>query len=133
MQAVQFLGDRQAIVREKPVPSPQPGEVLVRMRAAAICGSDLHGYRHPLANPDVTSWTPGHEPCGEVVELAPDVRNIQTGARVLVYHRIGCGSCVECRSGSTNICQNRVAALGGGRDGADAEYLVVPANRCYPI
>jgi len=52
---------------------------------------------------------------------------------VLVYHRIGCRRCVECRTGSTNICQHRVAALGFGRDGADAEYLAVPADRCYPI
>jgi propanol-preferring alcohol dehydrogenase len=132
MQAVQFLGDRQSIVREKPVPIPQPGEVLVRMRAAAICGSDLHGYRHSL-DPTADGWTPGHEPCGEVVELAPDVTSVQAGQRVLVYHRIGCGVCVQCRTGSTNICQNRVAALGAGRDGADAEYVVVPVNRCYPI
>jgi propanol-preferring alcohol dehydrogenase len=52
---------------------------------------------------------------------------------VLVYHRIGCGRCVQCRTGSTNICQHRVAALGFGRDGADAEYLAVPADRCFRI
>jgi propanol-preferring alcohol dehydrogenase len=133
MQAVQFLGDRQAIVHQKPDPVPQPGEVLVRMRAAAICGSDLHGYRRSQADSPSNDWTPGHEPCGEIAELGRDVSTVQVSERVLIYHRIGCGVCVQCRTGSTNICQNRVAALGWGRDGADAEYVVVPANRCYPI
>src|SRR5216683_7386423 len=133
MQAVQFLGDRQAIVHEKPDPIPQPGEVLVRMRAAAICGSDLHGYRRPPAASPPSKWTPGHEPCGEVVELGREVQTVQSGERVLVYHRMGCGRCLQCRTGNSNICQTGMPSLGGSRDGADAEYLAVPANRCYPI
>src|SRR5205085_9290324 len=103
------------------------------MRMAAICGSDLHAYRHPVDDNALNALTPGHEPCGEVAELGPEVTTRRTGDRVLVYHRIGCGQCVQCRTGSTNICQNRVAALGFGRDGADAEYLAVPQDRCYPI
>src|SRR5437667_1354192 len=134
MQAVEFIGQRQAIVHEKAEPIPQAGEVLIRMRLAAICGSDLHGYRRPRREDDSAgSWTPGHEPCGEVVDLGSDGSTLRQGERVLVYHRIGCGRCVECRTGSTNICQHRVAALGFGRDGADAGYLAAPANRCYPI
>jgi propanol-preferring alcohol dehydrogenase len=133
MQAVKFVGQRQAIVREQARPVPQVGEVLIRMHVAAICGSDLHAYRHGRGNTPPGTWTPGHEPCGEIVESAPDVSTLRSGERVLVYHRIGCGRCLQCRTGSTNICQNRVAALGFGRDGADAEYLVVPADRCFHI
>lgn len=133
MQAVQFLGDHQAIVREKPEPRPGAGEVLVRMRAAAICGSDLHGYRRPLGGRPPSDRVPGHEPCGEILELGPEVRGLQTGDRVLIYHRIGCGQCVPCRTGNTNVCQHGQTGLGGGRDGADAEYLVVPADRCFAI
>jgi propanol-preferring alcohol dehydrogenase len=133
MQAVQFVGQRQAIVHERAVPVPGPAEVLIRMRVAAICGSDLHPYRYGRGTVPASTWTPGHEPCGEVAELGSEVQSPKLGERVLVYHRVGCGQCVQCRTGSTNICQNRVAALGFGRDGADAEYLAVPADRCFRI
>lgn len=133
MQAVQFLGDRRAIVREKADPRPGPDQVLVRTRASAICGSDLHNYRRPLGDRPPSDRVPGHEPCGEVVELGSGVSGLAPGERVLVYHRIGCGRCVECRTGCSNLCQNGQTSLGGGFDGADAEYLVAPANRCFPI
>jgi propanol-preferring alcohol dehydrogenase len=128
MQAVQILGDRQAIVRDVPEPKPRAGEVLIRTRAAAICGSDLHGYRRPLGDRPPSDRIPGHEPCGEVAELGPGVTGLELGERVLVYHRIGCGRCVQCRTGNTNICQNGQTSVG-----ADAEYIVAPADRCYPI
>ncbi len=133
MRAVQFLGDRQAIVHEKPDPRPGPGEVLLRMRASAICGSDLHRYRPPLGDRPPSDLVPGHEPCGEVVELGPGVTGLHPGDRVMVYHRVGCGHCVECRTGQTNICQNGQRSYGGFYDGADADYMVAFANRCYPL
>lgn len=133
MRAVQFLGDRQAIVREKPDPRPGPGEVVLRMRAAAICGSDLHTYRAPSTRPRNWDLVPGHEPCGEVVEIGPDVRDLAIGDRVLVYHRVGCGRCVECRTGNPNICQRGQRAYGGHIDGADAQYLLAAARTCHVI
>jgi threonine dehydrogenase-like Zn-dependent dehydrogenase len=133
VQAVQFLGDRQAIVREKPDPRPGPGEVLLRMRAAAICGSDLHRYRPPRGDRPLSDLVPGHEPCGEVAELGLGVSGLQVGDRVLVYHRVGCGQCVQCRTGNSNICQHGQRSYGGYYDGADAELMVALAHRCYLI
>lgn len=133
MRAVQFLGDRQAIVRDKPDPRPGPGEVLVRIRASAICGSDLHRYRPPRGDRPLADRVPGHEPCGEIAERGPGVSDLAIGDRVLVYHRVGCGRCVQCRTGNSNICQNGQQSYGGQLDGADAELMVALAHRCYPI
>jgi propanol-preferring alcohol dehydrogenase len=133
VRAVQFLGDRQAIVRDKADPRPQAGEVLVRIRASAICGSDLHRYRPPRGDRPIDLLVPGHEPCGEVVELGPNVAGLNVGDRVLVYHRVGCGTCVQCRTGNSNICQNGQRSYGGQLDGADAELMVALAHRCYVI
>lgn len=133
MRAVQFLGDRQAIVRNKPDPRPGPGEVVVRLRAAAICGSDLHTYRRPRGDRPANDVVPGHEPTGEVAELGAGVSGLAVGERVLVYHRVGCGQCVQCRTGNTNICQQGQRSYGGVLDGADAELMVVRADRCFQI
>ncbi len=131
MRAVQILGDRQAIVREKPDPVPGPGEVLLRIRASAICGSDLHGYRRPRGDRPPSETVPGHEPCGEVIALGPNVTDLRVGDRVLVYHRVGCGRCVQCRTGSSNVCQHGQRSYGGQLDGADADLMVALAHRCY--
>ncbi len=130
MRAIQFLGDRQAIVREKPDPSPGPGEVVLAMRASAICGSDLHRYRPPRGDRPISDLVPGHEPCGVVVAVGAGVDNPKVGDRVLVYHRVGCGNCVQCRTGNSNICQHGQRSYGGYFDGADAEQMLVLAHRC---
>jgi propanol-preferring alcohol dehydrogenase len=103
------------------------------MRASAICGSDLHRYRPPRGDRPVSDLVPGHEPCGEVVELGPGVDGLRVGDRVLVYHRVGCGRCVQCRTGNTNVCQNGQRSYGGYYDGADAELMVAYSDRCYLI
>lgn len=131
MRAVQFLGDRQAIVRERPDPRPGVGEVVLRIRASAICGSDLHSYRPSPSDRPPRDTIPGHEPCGEVVELGPGVSDLKLGDRVLVYHRVGCGRCVQCRTGQSNICQHGQKSYGGQLDGADADYMVCLARLCY--
>lgn len=133
MRAVQFLGDRQAIVRDKPDPRPGPGQVVLKMRAVAICGSDLHRYRAPLGSQPPSDLVPGHEPCGEVLEIGPNVHGLKVGERVLVYHRVGCGSCVECRTGQANICQSGQRSYSGFFDGADAELMLAFARNCYPV
>ncbi len=133
MRAVQMLGDRQVIVRDTEDPRPGSGEVLLRIRAAAICGSDLHYYRPPRGDRPIRTGVPGHEPTGEVVELGPDVHDLRVGDRVLVYHRVGCGRCVQCRTGNSNICQNGQKSYGGQLDGADAELMVALSHRCFVI
>ncbi|HVC34145.1 MAG TPA: alcohol dehydrogenase catalytic domain-containing protein [Chloroflexota bacterium] len=133
MRAVQFLGDRQAIVRDKKDPRPGLGEVLLRIRASAICGSDLHRYRPARGDRPLDEGVPGHEPCGEVVEIGAGVDGLSVGDRVLLYHRVGCGTCVQCRTGNSNICQHGQRSYGGHLDGADAQMMVALAHRCFKL
>ena len=72
MRAARFLGNREAVVIDAPLPAPGPGEVLVELRAAAVCGSDLHRYRRPPADPPSTTL-PGHEPVGLLRSLGDGV------------------------------------------------------------
>ncbi|HLG52002.1 MAG TPA: alcohol dehydrogenase catalytic domain-containing protein [Chloroflexota bacterium] len=127
MRALRIIGERQVIVREKPDPRPGPNEVVIRMQASAICGSDLHAYRHPRPADLEGDLVPGHEPSGIIVEVGRDVRGWSPGDRVLVYFRRTCGECWYCRSGHRNVCVNRRASYGVGADGSDAEYMAVEA------
>ncbi|TAK20377.1 MAG: alcohol dehydrogenase [Chloroflexota bacterium] len=130
MRAVSFLGNRQAVVIEKPDPIPGPGQIIVRMVRAAICGSDLHGYRRDGERAPDPKRTPGHEPVGVIAQVGPGVENLAVGQRVLVYHRVGCGNCRPCRTGNTNIC---MFPRYGDWEGSDADYARCYARYCYPI
>jgi threonine dehydrogenase-like Zn-dependent dehydrogenase len=129
MRAVQFLGNRESQVIEKPDPTPLPGQVIVRLVRAAICGSDLHGYRHE-ANEALLKRVPGHEPVGVVEQLGAGVDTLQVGQKVLVYHRVGCGVCKQCRTGNTNICTDTPVTPWPG---CDADYVAAYAKYCFPI
>jgi 2-desacetyl-2-hydroxyethyl bacteriochlorophyllide A dehydrogenase len=112
-------------VVERPRPSPGLGEVLVRVRRAGVCGTDLHIYEgsHPfLEYPRVI----GHELSGEVTETGPGCA-IAVGQKVFVIPYLSCGSCVACRRGKTNCCQ-RIAVLGVHVDGGMADFVCVPED-----
>lgn len=130
MRALSFAGERQVVVRDKPMPRPAPGEVLVQMKATAICGSDLHMYRHP--NPSLIEHdvTPGHEPCGVIVELGAGVTGWQVNDPVVVYFRRTCSECPACQTGHRNLCVNRRGSYGhaAGANGSDAEFMNVEAG-----
>jgi propanol-preferring alcohol dehydrogenase len=130
MRAVQFLGNREAVIVERPDPVPLPGQVLVRMVRAAICGSDLHGYRHAPPAEGPSARIPGHEPVGTVAALGPGVTDLKVGQRVLVYHRVGCGRCQQCRTGNTNICSGTPVTPWPG---SDADFAACYAKYCYPM
>jgi 2-desacetyl-2-hydroxyethyl bacteriochlorophyllide A dehydrogenase len=113
---------RLAVV-ERARPEPGPGEALVRIRRAGVCGTDFHIYEgsHPfLKYPRVI----GHELSGEVAKMAPGGR-LEVGQPVYVIPYLSCGTCVACRRGKTNCCQ-RIAVLGVHIDGGMAEYVSVP-------
>lgn len=129
MRAVQFLGDREAAVVTVPDPQPGPGQALLRMVRAAVCGSDLHGYRRPKSAMPATPVFPGHEPVGVIEALGPGVQGLQVGQRVLLYHRPGCGACPQCLSGQANICSGTPRPRGG----SDADYELAYAERFVPL
>src|SRR5271166_3475669 len=110
-------------VVERSRPTPGPGEVLVRIRRAGVCGTDLHIFEgsHPfLEYPRVI----GHELSGEVEETGTG-SSIAAGQKVFVIPYLSCGRCVACRRGKTNCCQ-RIAVLGVHIDGGMADYVCVP-------
>lgn len=122
MRVLQCVRPGVLAVVERPTPSRQPGEVLVRIRRAGVCGTDFHIYQgsHPfLVYPRVI----GHELSGEVAEVGPGCA-MAVGQRVYVIPYLSCGTCVACRRGKTNCCQN-IGVLGVHVDGGMAEYVCV--------
>jgi propanol-preferring alcohol dehydrogenase len=134
MKGIVFAGDRRVEVRDFPNPSPGEGEVLVKMKRAAICGSDLHVYRQPQAFFEGRpAWIPGHEPAGVVEEVGPGCDRIQAGDRVSVYHYMGCGHCMHCRSGYLQFCEERRPLGQPAVPGPDADYIVVDEENCLVL
>lgn len=123
MKAWVLQGIDSLVLKEVPVPALGSGEVLVAVRAAGICGSDIPrvyrtgAHRHPLI--------PGHEFSGEVVELGENVDRSWLGKRVGVFPLIPCRSCEPCRRKQYEMCRN-YDYLGSRRDGGFAEYVAVP-------
>ena len=131
MMLAAFSGGKEKIeVKDAPVPAPGAGEVLLRVRACGICGSDLHFYRGEL--PALPTVSPGHEFAGEVAEVGEGVRGFAPGQRVLVEPIRSCRECAYCRTGSYQLCPKRVL-LGTFVSGGLAEYVAVPAYTLYAL
>jgi L-iditol 2-dehydrogenase len=130
MRAVVQHGPEDLRLEELPVPDPAPGQVLVRVRANGICGSDLHFWRHAVYGTGVVL---GHEIAGEVAAVGDGVQGLVAGQPGAVYAGGSCGSCSRCSSGLSYYCQEGVG-LGTGRGiGGLAEYLVAPATNFLPM
>jgi threonine dehydrogenase-like Zn-dependent dehydrogenase len=129
MQAAFLPGNRKVELRTLPVPHPGHGEILLRVKASTICGSDIrciyheHLGRGPERYQGVIA---GHEPSGQIVELGPGCRRFREGDRVIVYHISGCGVCNDCRRGYMISCTNEKyrRAYGWQRDGGMADYMI---------
>ena len=117
-----------AEVREVPDPVPGDREVLVRVLASSICGTDLHIWQwNEWARTRIhrLPLIVGHALCGEIVRLGPGVAGLAVGDRVSAETHIVDGTCFQCRTGRMHICEN-VQVLGVDRDGVFAEYAVLP-------
>lgn len=119
-------------VVEEPIPVPKKGEVLIRMKASALCRSDLHRY-HGVALFDEddkeANITPGHEPCGIVEELGEGVTKVKKGDRVAIYLGLGCGTCPDCLRGDIMLCPE-FQCIGFAVNGAHADYMTIPEENC---
>jgi len=115
-------------------PEPAAGEVLLRVAAASVCGTDVHLYDwNPWAEARVVPpRIMGHEVCGEVVAWGDGVRSPAQGTRVAVESHIVCGHCEECRRGDFHVCEN-TKILGVHVDGGFASYLRLPAANVWPV
>lgn len=137
MSGVYLPGTRDVDIRQVPIPEPGPGQVLLRMRASTICGSDLRAiYRGHVGPEPYLGVIAGHEPAGEVAAIGPGVRGFRPGDRVIVYHILGCGLCRDCRSGYMISCVAKPPfkmAYGWQLDGGHADYLVVQESVCIAL
>jgi alcohol dehydrogenase, propanol-preferring len=104
---------------------------LVRIKAAGVCGTDLH-ILDGMIKPDPYPMTLGHEAAGVVASTAPGTRYAE-GDRVAVYNKLFCGECEQCLGGRNNICDNEPGQLGFNQDGGDQEYVLVPERNLVPI
>src|SRR6185369_11065717 len=143
MRGAVFLGNRQVEVRSFPDPVPGPGEVVIRMKASGMCGSDLKFYRPPPGEAqkalglggNAEPFIAGHEPCGVIAARGPGVaeREAPIGQRVMDHHYSGCGVCGHCRVGWSQLCRDGITVYGVTAHGGHAEYFKVPARTLVPL
>jgi threonine dehydrogenase-like Zn-dependent dehydrogenase len=129
MNAAYLPGDSTTVLRSAPVPTPGYGEVLIRMKASTICGSDIRCIYHEHLGKGPEGYQgviAGHEPAGQIEEIGPGCRRFKAGDRVIVYHISGCGVCNDCRRGYMISCTSDKyrRAYGWQRDGGMADYLL---------
>jgi threonine 3-dehydrogenase len=121
-------------MQQVPIPTIKSGEVLIKVRKRAICGTDLHIYKwdewsQNRIKPPVTT---GHEFYGEIVEAGADVRHYQVGDVVTAEMHIVCNQCFQCRTGNAHLCEN-VVILGVDGDGCFADYIAVPESNLWRV
>ncbi len=136
MQALQLTEYRKLQLVDLPVPALAPDEVLIRVAACGICGSDVHGYDGSTGR-RIPPLVMGHEAAGVIAAVGTDVLIYAIGERVTFDSTISCGTCRFCKTGAINLCDHReVLGVSCGdyrRNGAFAEYVVVPARIVYRL
>jgi D-arabinitol dehydrogenase (NADP+) len=130
MKAIVYDAPRQFTYRDVETPKIQPDEILLRVDACGLCGTDVHvhegdfGPRFPL--------TPGHEFSGEIVELGSEVKGLKMGQRATASTTMPCGECFYCKRGDFLECEN-LGGIGVEVNGAFAEYIKLRSNLVFPI
>ena len=121
-------------LKKVPVPECGPNDVKIRIHKTSICGTDLHIYNWDewSQNTIVPGTVIGHEYCGEIVEKGSEVVEYNVGQIVTGEGHITCGVCRNCREGRKHLCRN-AKGVGVNRDGAFAEYLVIPKTNVVPV
>jgi L-iditol 2-dehydrogenase len=136
MKALLLSEYRKLNVVDMPTPQIAPGDVLIRVAACGICGSDVHGYDGSTGR-RIPPLVMGHEAAGVIEQVGADVRGFQVGERVTFDSTVYCGDCDYCRAGRVNLCDNRqVLGVSCGdyrRHGAFAEFVAVPQHILYRL
>ncbi len=132
MKAVRLIQPGQPLaLQEIEIPAVGPGELLVRVKAAGICHSDVH-YRAGKSPVEPLPLTLGHEVAGVVEQVGPAVTDFQPGQRVCLHYMVTCGHCPYCNRGSEQFCTSGLM-LGKYRDGGYAEYISIPARSAFHL
>ena len=135
MKGIYLLGDRKVVVKDFPDPKPGPGQVVIQMKAAGICGSDLHRYRRSLPElkkMELHSKIPGHEAAGIVSAAGNGVSTAKVGDRVAIYHYLGCGHCKHCYAGNFMYCKEK-RGYGTHVNGPISDYVLTDERNCLPL
>lgn len=136
MKALLLTKYRELEIAELPAPTPAADEVLIRVAACGICGSDVHGYDGSSGR-RIPPIVMGHEAAGTIAAIGKNVTNFKEGDRVTFDSTIYCGACANCARGDVNLCDNRqVLGVSCGdyrRAGAFAEFVAVPARIVYRL
>lgn len=135
MQSVWKTAPKEGLeIKDASIPRIKDHEVLIKVKATSICGTDLHIYKWDnWAQERIAKNLPyifGHEVSGEIVEVGKDVKGLSIGDHVSAETHISCGYCYQCRTGQEHICQN-VEILGVDRNGTFAEYLSLPYKNAW--
>ena len=122
-------------IEERPRPVPGPEEVLIRVKAVGVCGSDMHWYAegHIGDNYVTEPLVLGHEAAGEVVEVGANVKGWQAGDRVALEPGLYCRRCDFCKRGDYNLCRDGVYQSSPGADGFFAEYVTMPWDKVFRL
>ena len=130
MRAARLNAVNVLAIEQVPRPVPGPGQVLVRVEACGLCGSDRHMFKgeYPTAKP----VTLGHEFAGIIEVLGPGVTGLEVGDRVTGDPNVQCGVCPQCRRGRFNLCEN-LKPIGVWRDGGFADYVIVPQSHAIGL
>src|SRR5947209_14441059 len=123
-----------AEIRDVALPRFGTTDVLVRVKLASVCGTDLHIYNWDTwaQNRIHPPLIPGHEFCGEVAAVGREVTTVKEGDFVSAEMHVACGKCLQCRTGEAHICQN-VKIIGVDANGAFAEYVVIPESNIWKL
>lgn len=130
MKAVRLEATGKLFLRELEKPVPGPGDLLVRIEACGICGTDRHLFHGEF--PSRPPLTLGHEFAGIIEATGPDVTGFRPGMRVTGDPNIACGLCDQCHSDRVNLCRN-LRAIGISRDGGFADYVIVPQKQAFEL
>ncbi|WP_066304067.1 zinc-binding dehydrogenase [Bacillus sp. FJAT-29814] len=132
MKALCYVGPNELAVKEKGIPEIGPGEVLIKVAYAGICGTDTLAYHGGMTKRTKPFVILGHEFSGTVHEAGPS-SSFQKGDRVTVEPITSCGECDSCQRGVYNLCTVAFNLIGIDSDGAFAEYIKVPESKVYPL
>lgn len=130
MKVARFIEPGSIEIREEKIPVPNSNEILVEVKSAGLCGTDLHifhGSNTGLIKPGTVL---GHEFAGIVVEVGKNVKGFEKGNRVAIEPNLFCGHCYYCRTARKHFCENW-SAIGLSRDGGFEEYCAIPASSAY--
>ena len=127
MKQLVWTDVRKVEIVEAPIPQPGPGQAVVKIKYAGICGSDLHVFagQHPTAKPPMVM---GHEACGTLYAINSDRTDVKVGDKVCCHTVKPCGACEGCTTGRENLCTS-VKIMGANFDGVFTQYILVDADR----